>query len=173
METIPKAACQKIGFIRKTHGVYGEMVLEFEPRFELSVEDAQRFFVEIEGLLVPFFIAENGLRFKSGNAALVKLDGVESENYGRRLVGKEVYLFQNEIIDEPEETTSPFLNFLLKDTKAGDIGTITAVEDYSGNIVMTVKHRGEDILIPFNEDFLVSVDRQQHILLLNLPEGLF
>ncbi len=173
METIPKAECQKIGFFRKTHGVYGEMVLEFEPRFEFSVEDANRFFIEIDGLLVPFFISENGLRFKSGNAALVKFDGVESETYARRLVGMEVYLFQSEIIDEPEETVSPFLNFLLKDTKAGEIGTITAVEDYSGNIVMIVKYKGDDILVPFNEDFLVSVDEKQKILLLDLPEGLF
>ena len=53
METIPKSECEKIGYLKKTHGVRGELVLEFEPQFEVSIENANRFFVEIDGLLVP------------------------------------------------------------------------------------------------------------------------
>ena len=63
METIPKSDCQKIGFIRKTHGVHGELVLEYEPEFEESVVETERFFLEIDGLLEPFFVAEEGRRF--------------------------------------------------------------------------------------------------------------
>jgi hypothetical protein len=77
METIPKSDCQKIGFIRKTHGVHGELVLEYEPEFEESVVEAERFFLEIDGLLVPFFVAEEGLRFRSAKTALITFDWVE------------------------------------------------------------------------------------------------
>jgi 16S rRNA processing protein RimM len=173
METIPKKECTKIGFIRKTHGVHGEVALEFEPQFEFSVEAAKLFFIELEGLLVPFFVSENGMRFKSGKTALVTFDWVESENYARRLVGQDVYLFQNEIIDaDQDETSSPYLDYLLKDKTLGEIGIISEMEDYSGNIVLTVSYNGKPVLVPFNEDFLISVDKKQKILTLDLPDGL-
>lgn len=172
METIPKNDCEKIGFFRKTHGVHGNVTLEFEPQFEYSVEDAERFFVELEGLLVPFFISENGLRFTTANAAIVTLDWVETEKYAKRLIGSSVYLYKEEIIDEPEEIEETFEGFLLVDEKLGDIGMINQVDDYAGNIVLTVNYHGNEILIPYNEQLAVSIDDTLKILTLNLPDGM-
>ncbi|MEE4287363.1 MAG: ribosome maturation factor RimM [Mariniphaga sp.] len=173
METIPKSDCQKIGFIRKTHGVHGELVLEYEPEFEESVVEAERYFLEIDGLLVPFFVAEDGLRFRSAKTALVTFDWVETEKYARRLVGSSVYLFNYEIIDEPEEATiSQFLHFQLLDENGKKLGQISAVDDYSGNIVFTVDTKKGEILVPFNEDFLLNLSKEQKTIQLQLPEGL-
>lgn len=173
METIPKAECRKIGFIRKMHGVHGDLVLEFEPEFEWSVAEAERFLLEIDGLLVPFFLKEDGFRFKSAKTAILSFNWVETEKYARRLVACPVYLFQNEIIDEPEEKpVSKFMHFTLFDEKLGKVGTITATDDFSGNLVFYIQYKGEEIMVPFNEDFLVSIDEEQKILKLNLPDGL-
>lgn len=173
METIPKPDCQKIGFMRKTHGVHGELVLEYEPEFEESVVEANRFFLEIDGLLVPFFVAEDGLRFRSAKTALVTFDGVNTEKYARRLVGSPVYLFNFEIIDEPgDRTTSQFLHFRLLDEIGKEVGEISAVDDYAGNIVFTVNTGKGEILVPFNEDFLLKLDAKQKSVQLRLPEGL-
>lgn len=173
METIPKTDCEKIGFFRKTHGVSGGLVLEFETHFEFSVEEAERFFVEIEGLLVPFFIKDEGLRFRTANTAIVDLDFVETEKYAKRLVGKSVYLYHSEIIDEPDQTLeSQFLNYLLIDTTLGNIGLITHVDDFAGNIVLTVNYKGEELLIPYNENLQVESDENLKTITLRLPEGL-
>ncbi|WP_372946689.1 ribosome maturation factor RimM [Mariniphaga sp.] len=173
METIPKSDCQKIGFIRKTHGVHGELVLEYEQEFEESVAEAERFFLEIDGLLVPFFAAEEGLRFRSAKTVLVTFDWVNTEKYARRLVGSPVYLFNHEIVDEPEEAAiSQFLHFCLLDENGKKVGKISAVDDYSGNIVFTVDAEDGEILVPFNEDFLMKLDEKQKTIQLRLPEGL-
>lgn len=173
METIPKTDCLEVGFFRKTHGVHGELVLEFDPRFESSVEDANRFFVELEGLLVPFFLVEDGFRFKTNNSAILTFDDVETEKYAKRLVGQKVFLFLNQIIDNPEVVnSSQFIDFLLIDEIIGEIGIIKQIDNYSGNIVITVDYRGDELLVPFNDDFLIFVDEQNKILKLNLPEGL-
>ena len=173
METIPKSDCQKIGFIRKTHGVHGELVLEYEPEFEESVVEADRFFIEIDGLLVPFFVAEDGLRFRSAKTALVTFDWVDTEKYARRLVGSPVYLFNHEIVDEPKEAAiSQLLHFRLLDENEKELGNISAVDDYSGNIVFTIDAEGREILVPFNEDFLLKLDEDKKIIQLRLPEGL-
>lgn len=173
METIPKKDCEKIGFFRKTHGVSGALVLEFETQFEFSVEEAGRFFVELEGLLVPFSIKNESLRFRSANTAIVVLDFVETETYAKRLVGQSVYLYLSEIIDEPEETfESQFENYLLFDETLGKIGIITQADDYAGNIVLTVLYEGEELLIPYNESLQVERNEIEKTITLTLPEGL-
>ena len=173
METIPKAECQKIGFIRKIHGVHGDLVLEFEPEFEWSVTEAERFLIEIDGLLVPFFLKDEGFRFKSAKSAILSIEWIETEKYARRLVGCPVFLFLDEIIDETEdEMVSKFLHFTLYDEKLGEIGEITATDDFSGNLVFYVQYKGEEILVPFNEDFLISINEEEKTLKLNLPSGL-
>lgn len=173
METIPKTDCQKIGFIRKTHGVHGELVLEYEPEFEESVAETKRFFLEIDGLLAPFFVAENALRFKSAKTALIRFDWVETKKYASRLVGSPVYLFSFEIIDEPREASTPqFLHFRLLDENGYEVGEITAVDDYAGNIVFTVDTENGEILVPFNEDLLLNFDEEQKTIQLKIPEGL-
>lgn len=172
METIPKADCEKIGYFRKTHGVHGEVALEFEEHFEYSVEEAERFFVELDGLLVPFFIAEDGLRFKSSKSAIVKFDWVDTEKYAKRLIGAPVYLYLSEIVDEPLESEALLKGFVLFDAKKGEVGKIEQVDDYSGNVVLTVKHGDEELLVPFHPEFVVEIDEAQKRLTLDLPEGL-
>jgi 16S rRNA processing protein RimM len=173
METIPKTDCTQIGFIRKTHGVRGELTLDFEPVFELSLSESERLFVELDGLLVPFFIAEEGLRIKSSKSAIVKFDWVDTEEYARRLVGCPVFLFSYEIISDGEEMGfSDFENYQLEDETLGPIGKIIRVDDYSGNVVFTVLYQNSELLVPFNEELLISVDEQLQIIKLRLPEGL-
>ena len=173
METIPKSDCQNIGFFRKTHGIQGSLVFEFEPQFEITVEQTDRFFVELNGLLVPFFLKDKGLQFRTANTAIVDLDWVENETYAKRFVGCSVYLFKYEIIDGKEElSSSPIESYLLTDENIGEIGIIRRVDDFSGNVVLTVDYRGEEVLIPYNEELLVEIDDSRKTIRLNLPEGL-
>ncbi len=173
METIPKSECEKIGYFKKTHGVRGELVLEFEPQYELSIENTDRYFVEIDGLLVPFFLVEEGFRYKTDDTAILTFDGVETEKYAKRLVGCSVYLFSDEIQLEPDaESDNRFEGFTLWDTTLGKIGKIEHIDDYSGNIVFTVNYNGNELLVPFNEDFLIEIDTNKKTIQLELPEGL-
>ena len=173
METIPKADCKQIGFIRKTHGVWGELALDFEPAFELSLSKSERLFLELDGLLVPFFIADEGLYIKSSKSAIVKFDWVDNEEYARRLVSSSVFLFSHEIVSEEEDTSIPdFENYLLEDETLGPIGIITRIDDHSGNVVFTVTKEENELLIPFNIELLVSVNQQQKTIKLRIPDGL-
>ena len=173
METIPKTDCEKIGYIKKTHGVFGDLILEFEPQFELSLERVSRYFVELEGLLVPFFLAEDGFRYRNANSAILTFDDVESENYAKRMVGCPVFLFKNEIIqDSLEMNQNILLNYLLIDENYGEIGIIEQIDDYSGNMVFTVNFKGNELLLPFHEDFLLEIDEIRKTVKLKLPEGL-
>jgi len=84
-----------------------------------------------------------------------------------------VYLFKNEIVVSLDEVfESELINYLLIDEKLGEIGIIDRVDNYSGNIVFTVIFKGKELLIPFNEDFLIELNKHKKIIKLRFPEGL-
>ncbi|WP_340112216.1 ribosome maturation factor RimM [Maribellus mangrovi] len=172
METIPKSDCEKIGFFRKTHGVHGEVVLEYEEHYEYSVEEAERFFVELDGLLVPFFIQDEGLRFRSAKSVIVNFEEVKTEAYAKRLIGQSAWLYKTEIVDEPEEHTATLLGYTLIDEQRGVIGPIEEMDDFAGNIVFNVNFRGQELLVPYNEEMLVELDEGRKEITLKLPDGL-
>lgn len=173
MQTIPFELCEKIGFIRKTHGVNGEVVLEYNKIYEPSIDELDRFFIELEGLLVPFFVKDDEFRYKSNQSAIIWFDTVVDEKYAKRLTGKSVYILKTEII--MEENTFPkehLEGYFLEDVNRNKIGQIKNVDDFSGNIVLTVDFNGNELLIPFHEDLVEQILPQQKFLIYRLPEGI-
>lgn len=173
METIPKSECRQIGTIRKTHGVHGRLILEFNPQFEDTIEQTKHLFLEIDGLLVPFFISPDGIQFSSDNTAIITFDWVDTQEYARRFTGCPVYLFTHEAGDDVVESTEhPFLHYRLLDAGGKEVGKISASDNYSGNIVFTIDAGGKEFLVPFNEDILVHTDENKKTITLIIPEGL-
>ncbi len=174
METIPKADCLKIGYLQKPHGIKGEVTLQFEEGYDISLEEMPTIFLEIDGLLVPFFLREEGLRFRSAETALLHFDWIENEDQARKLCGSSVYIAKDDFIpDEEEMPLHMLVGFTLFDTELGRIGKILQVDDYAGNLLLTVAYKQDEVMIPFNEDFLTRFDEKARELEMQCPEGLF
>ena len=74
----------KIGRLGKTHGVRGEIsFLLDDDVFDRT--DADYLILDIDGILVPFFIEE--YRFKTDSNALMKFDGIDTQERARELTG--------------------------------------------------------------------------------------
>ena len=65
------------------------------------------------------------------------------------------------------------MGYQLFDTKIGLIGSIEQVNDYAGNLIFQLTYKGQEILIPFNEDFLVRIDEKKQEIELECPQGIF
>ena len=86
----------KIGRLGKTHGVRGEIsFLLDDDVFDRT--DADYLILDIDGILVPFFIEE--YRFKTDSNALMKFDGIDTQERARELTGCDVY-FPRSLSDE-------------------------------------------------------------------------
>jgi 16S rRNA processing protein RimM len=173
MKTLSFQNCILIGFFQKIHGVSGTLLLNFEPEWELSVLNTDLLVTETDGLPVPWFIAENGIRITTHKTALIDLDWIEDEKAAKRLCGNPVYLEKNKILSVLEDKNlSQWIGFSIYSDSGNLIGKITGEENYSGNIVVSVKVENGEQLIPFHPDLIKAIDYDQKKITMCLPEGL-
>jgi len=184
METLPKKDFLKIGFLKKLSGVRGEIVLQFEQNYEKNLREKPILFFELDNLLVPWFISNKGIHFRSDTSAVIKIDWMDSKEQSQKFIGTSVYIHKKNFEEEEEEeeknerdkkfpfTEDELYGFSIVDEKIGIIGTIEKIENYSGNILFQVNWNGSKILLPFHEDFFIRLDKEKKIIILHCPEGI-
>ncbi|RWU05448.1 ribosome maturation factor RimM [Pedobacter chitinilyticus] len=160
-----------IGYITKTKGLKGELQLYFE--FEDYQDlDLDVIFLELNGKMVPFFVASHKLYENS--TGLFYFDDVDHVDKAQPLVKKKAYL---PLSKKPEREDDEFYytdlkGFIAVDETLGELGEIIEVNEYPQQFVATVNYQNKEILFPLNEDFIVEIDDEENILTLDLPEGL-
>ena len=161
-----------IGKINKPHGINGEMSFTFTTDV-FDTENAEFFIFEIEGIFVPFYI--ESYRFKTDTTALLKLEDVENENQAREFNGQMIYLpvsFQDKVREE-DIGMDYFIGFKLTDEKIGEIGTVTAIDESTKNVLFIAENADAgEVLIPANDDFILDIDHEKKIIRMKIPEGL-
>lgn len=173
METIPKSNCVKIGYVHKPHGISGELVIRFQEEYYETLEEYPALFLDIDNLLVPFFIAEEGLRFKSSESVITRLEWIDSDTKAKDLCGRSVFVNREDVI-ESEDEMSPhaLVGYQLLGEDMGPIGEIKEVHDYAGNLLLQVDYRGKEVLVPLNEELIVNIDEDLREIELRIAEGL-
>ena len=151
--------------------MHGELLFTFDDDIFDQVE-ADYIVCLMDGILVPFFF--ESYRFRSDSTALIKLEGIDTERQARRMTNVEVYFPKEhaEKLDDNELTWNYFVGFLIKDINKGEIGKVTDVDDSTINTLFVVDHKGNEVLIPAQEDFMVDMDRKKKVITMHLPEGL-
>ena len=168
--TIGGMEVYRIGRIGKAHGIHGEVAFNFDDDIFDRV-DADYLVIEVEGLLVPFFIEE--YRFRSDSVALVKLEGIDSQERARELTNCEVFFPRNlmaEDDDDPILTYAFLVGFTVIDAQTGRrVGTIESVDDSTPNILFCL---GDGTLVPAAEELVEGIDKKKKEIALHIPEGL-
>ena len=162
-----------MGTIIKPHGLKGEMVLDVEEGFEEVLEESEFLMVEIEGGLVPFFISEEGINFRTPTSVSLAFDDLDSADKVRPICGCRIFLPNDAGSDQvPDEELNELMGYMVFDQEKGMLGKITRVDDFSGNVVLTILHGNREILIPLSEDFITEFNEEKKELHLDCPEGL-
>ncbi len=159
----------KIGLIGKAHGVKGELSIQIDDDVFDRV-DAEYLVLKLDGIFVPFFMEE--YRFKSDSVALVKFEGVDTQERARELTGVEVY-FPRELAEQDEEAELSYaalVGYTLIDNNSGKpVGTIAYVDEQTINIMFELE---DGRLIPASEELIVDVDQKNRTITLDIPEGI-
>ena len=165
---IKKEEVYKIGRIGKAHGIKGEVSFNFDDDV-FDRGDAEYLVLEVDGILVPFFMEE--YRFRSDSTALVKFEDIETQDRARELTNCDVY-FPRDLVDDEEEvlTYSFLIGFDIIDASTDKkVGTIASVDESTLNILFELE---EGTLIPASEELITDIDKDNKTITIALPEGI-
>ena len=160
-----------IGYISKTRGLKGEVQLFFEfddyQALELDV-----LFLQQSGKLVPYFV--DRIKVLPNRTAYVFLEDVDHIDKAQPLVRKQVYLPNDK---RPERHPDDFRMTDLKgytvvDKTHGTLGEITEVHQYPQQYVAAVMHKGNEVLFPLTDEWILAIDQEGKSLDVDLPDGL-
>jgi len=165
--------CYKLGYLHKTHGIKGGLVIRTD--FEFSdnlIEEWESIFIEIDGILVPFFIDQ--IKGKSEQEIFIIFEDIDDESQAKIYTGRSVY------IDKKDDPTQPqddeffdWLTYSLIDKEEGLVGEIIELLEYPGQNMLKVRtEEAQEIILPAIEDWIVSIDTETKEILVDLPIGL-
>ncbi len=177
----------KIGRIGKTHGVKGEVSFQFDDDVFDRV-DAEYLVLDIDGILVPFFMEE--YRFRNDSVCLVKFCDIDTQQRASELTGCDVY-FPRALAEEADEqpSLSSLIGFTIVQAAGGQtaghtapgasathsvsdglaVGKIAAIDDSTINVLFELE---DGRLIPAIDDLVDSIDMHNKTITMTLPEGL-
>ncbi len=162
-----------IGTIIKPHGLKGSMIIEVEEGFEDVLTESDYLLVEIEGGLVPFFISDEGINFRTSTTLCLAFDEIDTAEKLRPYCGCKIYLRKEGTIEQDSnEEFSELMGVTVLDKMRGKLGKIIRVDNFSGNVVLTIEYGPHEILIPFSERLIIQFDEVKQELHLDCPEGL-
>jgi 16S rRNA processing protein RimM len=158
----------QIGRLGKAHGVKGEITMQVDDDVFDRV-DAEYLVLEIDGILVPFFMEE--YRFRSDTVALVKFCDIDTQQRAQELTGCDVY-FPRALADDDDEALSfsMLVGFDLINAATNlSVGRIDSIDDSTANVLFCLDN---GLLLPANDDLLERIDVKQRQIVMNIPEGL-
>lgn len=163
----------QIGFTKKTHGVKGELKIIIEEVFEDIFLEADRVFIEVRGNKMPYFIQN----IRGEGDLIVLFEDITDKDQALLIQSKPVFMPASELpasIEVPDDGLEyTFLEgFVLSDKNTGEVGTIEEVIDMPQQEMAVVVYKGREILIPLDEQVIVTISEAKKTILMDLPDGL-
>jgi len=158
----------KIGRLGKAHGVKGEVSFQFDDDI-FDTTDADYLILEIDGILVPFFMEE--YRFRNDSLALVKFCDVDTQQRASELTGCDVY-FPRTLAEESEGqlSLSSLVGFdIVEASNSKFVGKIAAIDDTTQNILFELE---DGRLIPASDELITNIDTNRQQIIMQIPTGL-
>lgn len=155
------------GRIIKPHGVKGEIRVDLKSPLTGN-EKLESVFIDIDGKRVPFFIASFS---DKGPFATLKLEGVDTFGSASNLKSKSCYIVvEEDTAESAEPSLDELIGFTIHDGILGDLGLVNAIEE-GAQSRLVIDHDGIEMLIPFVDEIVKSIDAESKKILVDLPDG--
>ena len=154
-----------IGYLSKTHGVKGQLILRADKDFYF--EEVKVVFLESSTGLAPHFvkkISPNNVGF------IIELEETDTVEKAKLLIGKKIFV-DAELVELVEEDSN-WVGFELSDKNFGDIGKVFEVNDNGFQILLSIMYKNKEIILPLVNDFIEKIDETDRKIYYNAPEGL-
>ncbi len=164
--------CIGIGQFTRPHSYKGQLKLKLNNiRFD-EITEMEWAYVVLDGLPVPFFIQE--FTEFSPDTLVVKLKGVVNETQARELCPAQVFVDSTVVQAAPTPQFEPshLKGYRVVDIQFGYLGLLEQIIEHSLNPLLQIFNNSSEILIPFQDKFVLGIDHSKKELLVKCPEGL-
>ena len=161
-----------LGKIIKTYGNKGHVMVTLDvddPSAYLNIESV---FLDLQGERIPFFIEE--LELKHNKKAIIRFQDVNSIEDAEIYSGLEMYLPVSQLppLSDDQFYFHEVKGFTVIDANHGKIGTIEDIIELPHQSLFQIRFGEKEILIPVVDQVILKVDRENHVLEIDAPEGL-
>lgn len=160
-----------LGQITKVNGFEGAVTVKLEKNFSENVPEMESVFLEIEGRPVPFFISDS--EYSGANILKLKFEGYDSIEKVREFIGCKVFLTTGIPAKNDSDDIQSLIGYQVLIQGDELLGSINKVILNPGQLLLEVlSTENKEILIPFHEHFISSIDKKRKIIVMDIPEGL-
>ena len=160
-----------LGRIIKVSGYEGAVAVKLEKIFTENIPHMESVFLEIEGRPVPFFISD--IEYNGADILKLQFEGYATAPKVSEFIGCRVFLTSEPKIAGKTREKLSFIGYKVYVSEDELLGEITELIPINDQWLISVSSADKKaILIPFHEDFIVSIDKRKKLIRMDLPEGL-
>jgi len=168
---VHKEECYLLGKIIRKHGLSGDVILKMDTDQPELYTKMESMFIEIDGLLVPYFISK--IFPYKGNSIILSLKNSD-ETLVNKIIGKLVY---QPLSSLPKLSGNNFYyheisGFEIVDTFGISYGLICRVNDQTPQHYFVLSLNEKEVIVPIVKEWILEVDRNRKTIKMQLPEGL-
>ena len=152
--------------ILKPFGTDGGVLVGLRSILPEDLKSDEPVYLVFDGLPVPFFVED--CTPKGPSKAIIRLTDIRNPEDAAELAGKEIFMD----VESEDDDSPDFEGWTL--LRRGELlGTVSGVEPIPGNVCLYVNTpAGNSVMVPLNENLVISVDEAGQVLDLDLPDGL-
>jgi 16S rRNA processing protein RimM len=159
-----------VGFLRRTHGVRGEMIMDLHTDFPERLRSGRKLFVGDERK--PMMLSGAHPHAKG---MLVKFKGIETPEDAGLFRNQWVYVKATDVPALPEGKLyqHELFGFKVVDENDRSLGELVEIIETGANNVYVVKDEsGKEILLPAIPSVILELDADRRLMRVHLLEGL-
>ncbi len=167
---LQKEYCE-IGILFSTSGIKGEIIFKPISLVEIDLNGISVLFIESpENSFLPYFIEY--FIIKPTQKLLLKLEDINTKELASKLIQKKVWVLKEDF-RKSTSLDSPIhlIGFDLIDKK-NFLGVVKDVVHTSTQWVVKTIINNIEVLIPFQEEFILKIDLPEKKLYMSIPDGL-
>ena len=148
---------KKIGYVKKTHGTKGEIVVSLDDKIPKNFIIKDWIFLKKDGYLIPFFL-EN-YKTLDDYTLIIKLKQLNTIDEGKKFLLSEFHVDEN--LHWIKNFVTYYIGYKIYDTNNILIGTIKNHLPLKNNPLLEVTNDDREILVPYNQELIVKVDYKE------------
>lgn len=158
-----------IGFLRRPHGVMGEMIMDLHTDFPERIKPGRKVYLGDKHESVTL-----GSVRTHANGMLVKIRGFDDPESAGRFRNHWVYVKSSEVPSLPAGQVYKYelIGLDVIDDAANPLGKIAEVLETGANDVYIVRDDKKEILLPAIPEVILKVDMETKVMTVHLIDGL-